>query len=114
MLNDLDNFYLNQKEPIQGCFLALRDIILSLDKNILPAWKYKLPFFYYKNKAFCYLWYDKKTNEPYISIVRANLFEHSALEQGNRKRMKILRINPCEDIPADLIQEILQEAMKHY
>lgn len=114
MINELDNFYLEQKEPLQSCFLALRDIILSLDEDIRPAWKYSTAFFYFKKKPFCYLWYDKKTNEPYIGVVRANLFEHPTLEKGNRKRMKILKINPCADIPVELIQEVLSKAMEYY
>ena len=110
MLNELDNFYLEKEEPNRSCLQALRDIIMSLDENITTSWKYKLPFFCYKNKMFCYLWIDKKTTYPYIGIVEGNRISHFALEQGNRKRMKILRINPNEDFP-DYIEEILNEAL---
>ncbi len=114
MLSELDNFYLNLEEPQKGCFLALRDFILTLSQDITPEWKYKLPFFYFKGKMFCYLWMDKKTKEPYIGIAKANLLNFLYLEQGDRKRMKILRIPPNQDLPVREIKECLTEAMKFY
>jgi len=47
-MKQLDDFYLNQEEPVKGIMIALRDIILKKDTAITPEWKYKLPFFYYK------------------------------------------------------------------
>lgn len=114
MLKELDQFYLNLNEPQRSCFEALRDIILSLDSEITPEWKYKLPFFYYRGKMFCYLWKDKKTKEPYIGIAKGNELDHPILEQGDRKRMKILRVDPNEDIPKSLIEEVLNSALSLY
>ncbi len=64
----LDNFYLQQSEPTQGCLLALREIILKQDKNITAELKYGMPFFCYKGKMFCYLWVHKKYKQPYSKI----------------------------------------------
>ncbi len=114
MLNALNQFYLQQKEPNKSCYLALRDVILGLSEEITPEWKYKLPFFYYKGKMFCYLWQDKKTHEPYIGIVRAQGLELDYLIQGNRKRMKILPIPANEDLPIEKIREALLLAMQQY
>ncbi|EAY30417.1 DUF1801 domain-containing protein [Microscilla marina] len=114
MLNDLENFYLNQPEPNKSCLLALREVILALDENIADAWKYRMPFFYYKNKMFCYLWIDKQTKEPYIGIAKGSEFTHPLLEQGGRSRIKILRIQPDQDLPINDIQVILREAMTFY
>jgi len=113
MIKDLDNFYLEKEEPLKSCMLALRDIIMSLDKNITTSWKYKLPFFCYKKKMFCYIWIDKKTKFPYIGIVEGQRIEHFALDQGNRKQIKALHINPNKDFP-DYIEEILNEALDLY
>ena len=60
MLKPADNFFLQQDEPVKGCLLALRNIILSHNSNITEAWKYGMPFYYYHNKMFCYLWVHKK------------------------------------------------------
>jgi len=34
MNRELENYYLKQPEPIRGCLLALKSIILSIDKEI--------------------------------------------------------------------------------
>jgi len=112
-MREIDKFYLEKEEPIKSCLLALRNIILSLDVNISTSWKYKVPFFSYKGKMFCYLWIDKKTKYPYIGIVEGHQINHFALEQGNRKRMKVIPVNPNEDFP-DYIEEILNVALGFY
>jgi hypothetical protein len=114
MITDHDNYYLKQKEPNKSCLLVLKDIILDLDENITPEWKYSLPFFYYKKKMFCYLWKDKKTQEPYIGICRGYEIDHPLLEVGNRKKMKIYRINPNEDIDVKNLKEIMNLALTRY
>ena len=63
---------------------------------------------------FCYLWKDKKTQNPYIGFVEGNRLDHPLLEQNKRARMKILRINPLEDIDVDLIKGLLAEALDLY
>lgn len=108
MANSLTEFYLNQEEPNKSCYLALRDLILAIDKNITPEWKYKLPFFYYKGKMLCFLWKDKNTYEPYIGFMKGSLIEHPMLEQGERKLAKILRINPLKDLPKNEIEVIVK------
>lgn len=79
MQNALDNFYVSQEEPNRTCFLALRDIILGYNEEITPDFKYGLPFFMLRGKMFCYLWQDKKTKQPYISIAAGSKIEHPAL-----------------------------------
>lgn len=109
-----DNFYLNNDEPNQSCLLALRSIILNQDENISETTKYGMPCFCFKSKIFCYLWVDKKTNEPYILMVEGKYLDHPALEKGDRSRMKILRINANEDLPIDTIRLLLTEAIELY
>ena len=113
-LNDIDQWYLNKEEPLKGCLLALRSIIQKYQPSLEEAWKYRMPFFCYKGKMFCYLWQDKKTLEPYIGIVNGGKIDHPALESGDRARMKILRIKVDEDIPVELIYAIFDEAVKFY
>ena len=109
-----NNFYLNQQEPNQSCLLALRQIILAQDELITETTKYGMPCFCYKNKMFCYLWTDKKSNDPYILMVEGKHLNHPKLETGSRTRMKIFRVNPNEDIPKDTIELILNEALDLY
>ena len=114
MTNESDNFYLSKTEPNKSCFLALRDIILNQDQNITETKKYGMPCFCYKNRMFCYLWTDKKTYEPYVLFVEGQYLNHPKLEVSTRKRMKILRINPKEDIQVTTITSLLNQALDLY
>jgi hypothetical protein len=113
-MKELDNFYLHQQEPIKGCLLALREIILSQDKEITAAWKYGMPFFCYKGKMFCYLWVHKKDKQPYIGIVEGKLFNHPDLIMEKRSRMKIMLFDADKDLPIKKINSILQQALHLY
>lgn len=73
-----------------------------------------MPCFCYKKKMFCYLWTDKKSDEPYILMVEGKHLHHPQLEEGNRSRMKIFRVNPAKDLPVDTIQSILNDALDLY
>lgn len=112
MTEDLNSFYLNQEEPNQSCLLALRQIILNSKESITEYIKYGLPCFMYLKKHICYLWRDKKTLVPYILFVDGSKLNHPLLESGDRKRMKILSINPTEDIDIEMIQSLLNDALK--
>jgi hypothetical protein len=92
--------------------MALRDFIVGFDENITEVWMYKMPFYYYKGKRFCYLWTDKKRNQPYLGIVDGNKIVHPKLVSGKRSRMKILLVDAEKDIPVNLINNILMMAVK--
>ena len=110
-MRDIDNFYLQKEEPVKSCLQALREIILSSDKNITESWKYKMPFFCYKEKMFCYLWIHKKTNQPYLGIVDGNKINHPKLIIENRSRMKIMKLDAEKDLPIKTIHSILKMAI---
>ena len=73
-----------------------------------------MPCFCFRNKAFCYLWTDKKTGWPYLLMVEGRQLTHPQLEQGNRARMKTFMVNPETDLPLSVILEILNEALELY
>lgn len=114
MANQLHTFYLNKVEPVRSCLLAMRTIILKQDNRISETTKYGMPCFCVNSKAICYLWTDKKTAEPYLLMVEGKLLDHPELEEGDRKRMKILRVNPNEDLPIATIGRILKSALEFY
>lgn len=113
-MRELDNFYLQQDEPIKGTLLALREIILQQDEDVTNGWKYGMPFFCYKGKMFCYLWFHKKHKQPYIGIVEGKRFDEPFLIQEDRSRMKIMLFDPNEDLPLQTIENILQKAINLY
>lgn len=110
-MKELDQVYAKFEEPTQGCLLALRDYILSLDTNIAHVKKYGMPFFIINKKMLCYFWIDKKTQEPYIGIADGYKIDHPALEQGNRTRMKIFRIDANKDLPIETLNEVFDLAL---
>ena len=114
MISALDKYYLQQAEPIKGTLLALRDLVLKMDKDITNTLKYGMPFFSYKGKMFCYLWIHKKYKQPYIGIVEGKSFNETYLIQENRSRMKIFLIDPEKDLPIEIIDHILHKALALY
>ncbi len=114
MMIDYDQYYLDKKEPVKSCLLALRRIILNQDAAVTETRKWGMPCFCYRQKMFCYLWTDKKTGGPYILMVEGKHLDHPELEQGARSRMKIFRVDPEADLPVDAIEHILNEALDLY
>jgi hypothetical protein len=114
MIKELHQYYLKKSEPNKSCLLALRSIILDQDKQITETQKYGMPCFCYKQKVFCYLWTDKKTDEPYMLMVEGKYLDHPKLEEGDRKRMKIFRLNASKDLPIKIIEGILKKALDLY
>lgn len=114
MTPEIENYYLNKEEPNKGCLLALRRLILEQDSNITETQKWGMPCFCFKKKMFCYLWADKKTNEPYILFVEGKHLEHPNLEMGDRSRMKIFRVHPNKDLPINTIELLLNKALDLY
>ncbi len=114
MISDLDNFYLQHTEPVSSCLLALRSIILKQDSNITAEWKYRMPFFCYKGKMFCYLWVHKTSHQPYIGIVEGKRIDHPELIIEKRSRMKIMLFDPNQDLPVYTIKAIIKQALDLY
>jgi len=114
MLREIDRYYFEKEEPVQGCLLALRSIILEHDPDISETRKWNMPCFTYRNKMFCFLWTMKKTEEPYILWVEGNYLKNKYLEKGDRSRMKILRIKPDKDIPVKIVRSLLEDTLNLY
>lgn len=107
MLKPIDEYFLYQDEPVKSCLEALRELILWQDENITEAWKYRMPFYCYREKMCFYLWIDKKSHQPYIGIVNGKSIDHPDLLLEKRAKMKILLIDPNADIPVKKINDIL-------
>lgn len=112
MINESQSYYSQIEEPHRSCLLALRSILIKQDKDISETVKWGMPCFCYKKKPLCYLWTDKNNDgKPYILFVDGQQLHSPFLEAGKRSKMKILRIEPEEDLPLDTIKSILDEAL---
>ena len=114
ILREIDSYFLEKDEPVKGCLLFLREYILKQDKSITEAWKYKMPFYCYNGKMFCYLWVHKKYKKPYIGIVEGAKIKHPDLIIEKRARMKILLVDPGKDLPLKKINSIMKDVLKLY
>jgi hypothetical protein len=113
-LRPIDSYFLQLEEPTQSCLQFLRKHILKKDPAISEAWKYGMPFFCYNGKMFCYLWTHKKHKQPYIGFVEGGKLNHPDLIIEKRARMKILLVDPSEDLPMKKIDAIFNEVLKLY
>jgi len=111
-MTPLDQFFLRQDPATGGVLLALKEMILSQDKDITSEWKYGMPFFCYKGRMFCYLWVHKRLGQPYLGIVEGKHFDHPLLIQEKRSRMKIMLLDPAKNLPVKAIKGILQQALR--
>lgn len=114
VLKDIDQYYLQQEEPVKSCLQYLREYILKKDGNISEAWKYRMPMFCYNGKMFCYVWVHKKLKQPYIGFVEGKKLNHPDLIQEKRARMKILLLDASKDLPVRKIDSILNAAISLY
>ena len=108
MIREIDNYFLEKDEPVKSYLLTLRENILQYDKNITEVWQYKMPFYCYKGKRFCYLWVHKKFKQPYLGIVDGKKINHPDLILEKRARMKIMLFDPMKDVPLKTIHLILK------
>ena len=114
MIREIDNYFLQKDEPTKSYLLTLRDLILHYDKNITEVWQYKMPFYCYNGKRFCYLWVHKKYNQPYLGIVDGKEIDHPDLITEKRARMKIMLFDPMKDVPLKTIHVVLRKAISLY
>lgn len=75
--------------------------------DLSESWKFNTPFYYYHKKWFAFLSYNPTNHEIYISFVKGGQVEHLNLVSEGRKKMKIYRINPHENIDAEELKTII-------
>lgn len=107
-----DHYYHKQPEPLQGCLLALKHIILAHDAHITHGRLFQIPFFWYKGYKLAFLWVHRKK-------LLLGLVEDLKLikaEPGLRRRNKYetLEIDPAKDIPVKTIAHRLQQYIDKY
>ncbi len=103
---------MKQPEPIQGCLLALKSIILEVDPNITQQRKFQIPFFYYKDKKLCYLWVTKKKIQMGFAEDKSIHPKKEGVKLKDKYEHLIIDAN--KDIPVKLIVRNLKKTIKLY
>jgi hypothetical protein len=110
-LRPIDDYFLQKEEPVKSTLEFLRQHILRFAPDITEKWQYGMPFFFYKDKRFCYLWVHKKLKQPYLGLVDGKWLKYPDLLQEKRSRMKIFLVDPAKNIPLKKVNAILREAL---
>ncbi|SIQ79923.1 protein of unknown function (DU1801) [Chryseobacterium sp. RU37D] len=112
-MNPIQEYFYRVEEPERSTLLFLREKILESDtENITEALSFGLPFFKYKKKMMCYFYFSKRHRQHYISFYHGDRLDHPLLLQEGRKKFKILLIDMEEDLPVELILELIDEVKK--
>ncbi len=107
-------YILNQQENFREILYNLQVVIEKCIPNDLQLlYKWKLPFYYYKGKPFCYFNVSYKNN--YVDLGIFNGYEltntSTKLISENRSMMKSLRYYSLEELDNELLVEILEESL---
>lgn len=112
MLNPLENYFFTQPESHQNCMLYLRSWLKKQD--LAELHKSSTAFYHHNGKMFCYLNVSSKNNKLYLGFVKGYKTKHHSLKKEGRKQIKVLYLNPEEDLPLKKLEEIISEAKKLY
>ena len=112
ILTALDHYYEKQELATKECLLALKSIILSVDKNIVHVRKYQIPFFCYNQFKIGFLWIHKK--KILIGFVEDRKFLSLSSKRPRKDNVWTIEINPFEDIPINIIKSNFNELIKRY
>lgn len=113
-MSPIQEYFYRIKEPERSALLFLRKKILESDtENITETLSFGLPFFKFKKKMLCYLYYSKKHQRHYVSFYHGDRLEHPELLQEGRKRFKILLIDMEADLPVELILGLINEVKQY-
>ena len=112
MISPVDEFYLQQPEPLRGFLLFLRAWLLK--EECTEAFNYHTPFFRYKQKPFCYFILQKNKSIMYIGFMKGRQLHHANLHSEGRKVVKLFYIDPEKEVPLKELQAIVSSARKLY
>jgi hypothetical protein len=96
-----EEYYLKQTKLVRECLWALKNIILRTDPGIHHRRMYQIPFFFYGEIKISFLWV--KQRKIYVGLVR-----DKRLYATPKNDIKMIEINPTEDIPEKYISEMIK------
>ncbi len=105
-MNPIQEYFYRIDEP---ALLFIREKILNSDELITETFSFGLPFLKYKKKMLCYFYYSKQHQKHYLSFYHGDRVDYPELLSEGRKKFKILLLDMEEDLPMELIFNILDE-----
>ncbi|MDM9630985.1 DUF1801 domain-containing protein [Robiginitalea aurantiaca] len=110
-MNPAALYILDQPEPFRTILLQLQTLIEQAVPECSLKFKYKIPFYYLRDKPFCYLNYSRDYVD--LGFIRgAWLKSHpDVLISEGRKVVKSLRYRSVGEIDVAVLFEVLEEAV---
>lgn len=109
-MNPAEAYILDQPEPYRSILLHLQSIIENTLPDLHLKFKYRIPFYYTEHGPFCYLNHTKNyVDLGFWHSTHLSVHADKMVTKG-RKVMKSLRYFKVEDIEADVLIDVLQEA----
>lgn len=110
-MDAVESYILDLPTPQQELFSAAHQLILELFPTIDPRVKWKIPFYHYRKKGFCYLNPQKQILQigfPY-GVLLSN--HQGLLESLNLKQVRTLSIPDLKTLHQEAVTEYLLESM---
>lgn len=109
-MNPAENYILNQPEPYKSILLHLQLLIEQTIPELELKYKWKIPFYYYQGKPFCYFNASHKKQYVDIGLVKGKLINvHQEYLVGEkRKKMVSLRYKNIEEIDSQILVEVIE------
>lgn len=111
-MNPAEAYILEQKEPYRGIFLELQAAIQRQVPQAVLRFKYRIPFYYLKDKPFCYL--NQSGDYVDLGIVNGALlanYQHILVAE-KRKQVRSLRFRNLSEIDPVVLHEVLSDALR--
>ena len=115
-MNPAEHYILKQPDPYRAILIHLQLVIEHTVPDVTLQYKYKIPFYYLKDKPFCYLNVSRKKRYVDVGFWKAHeLTLHPGhLVTEKRKMMKSLRYRELEEINNIILTDVLNEAKTLY
>lgn len=110
-------YILNQPEKYQAILLHIIYVVEQTLPDIKLEYKWKIPYFYYKKKPFCYL--NASHKNDFVDIGFAKGFQlkknlEYLIADNGRNTIKSLRYKSIEDVDNDILIAVIKEAITLY
>jgi len=115
-LNPAAEYILKQPEPYRSILLHLQMVIAHTIPDLELKYKWKIPFYYYQGKPFCYFNASHKKQYVDVGLVKGKLIKvHKEYLVGEkRKKMVSLRYRDIGEINNEVLVEVLRFAKALY
>ena len=109
-----EEYILNQAEPFRSIIFNLQIVIENQIPELELLYKWRMPFYYYKGKPFCFINVNHKKKFVDLGIVKGFQLTiyHDRLVSENRKKKKTLRYYSLNEIDNDVLTAITKELFK--